>query len=444
MKSSTRTTNLVGAKMPKFEIFATLATMPITWILVSGLLYLKIPTAFTKIYAEDGSISLQDALAKSFPNDILSPYAGYFDIIGRSAGRVVTFFPLQNAAQVFFFFNTLMLSWIAITIYRASSEVISNRFNRSIFSLSLILLPIGSFESLANTANLHFFFMSACLPILLRRNMGKYENYQFSFFVLVATLSTPLMIFFFPLIVFLRWNSKNSSFLTKPNHIEFAWLIGILIQVVFIITQALGDRTSTGVQSVAKTGFLYLDRVVGSAFVPWWGNVSDSTPSIAPNLFSARVYLALRALFALIILFLLIVYIIKSSKKNTEIRALSAGVLLTGFFYWFVVGVLFSPEPRYAIFPSFGLLLILFYNQGEDSKKVALNFYQRTALVLIFFTWLGSWSPSDLRVDGPSWATEFKKAQAVCLAGVDNVRIPIIPTNLKWYVSIDCKKVLST
>lgn len=444
MSPSTRTIHPAGARTQVNKIFTTIARMASTWVLVSGILYLKIPTAFKKIYAEDGSISLQDALAKSFPNDFLSPYAGYFDIIGRSAGRVVTFFPLQNAAQVFFFFNTLMLSWIAITIYRASSEVISNWFNRSIFSLSLILLPIGSFESLANTANLHFFFMSACLPIFLRKYIGKYEGYQFSFFVLVASLSTPLMIFFFPLIVFLRWNSKNSNVFTKPNRIEFAWLIGILIQVFFIITQALGERTSTGVQSVAKTGFLYLDRVVGSTFFPWWGNVSDSTPSIAPDLFSARVYLALRALFALILLCLLVLYIIKSSKRNAEIRTLSGGVLLTGFFYWFVVGVLFSPEPRYAIFPSFGLLLILFYIQGEDSKKVTLTFDQRVALVLIFFTWLGSWSPSDLRVDGPSWATEYKKAQAVCLAGVDTVRIPIIPTNLKWYVSIDCEKVLST
>ena len=444
MSPSTGTIHPAGARTQVNKIFTTIARLASTWVLVSGLLYLKIPTAFKKIYAEDGSISLQDALAKSFPDDFLSPYAGYFDIIGRSAGRVVTFFPLQNAAQVFFFFNTLMLSWIAITIYRASSEVISNWFNRSIFSLSLILLPIGSFESLANTANLHFFFMSACLPIFLRKYTGKYEGYQFSFFVLVASLSTPLMIFFFPLIVFLRWNSKNSSVFTKPNRIEFAWLIGILIQVFFIITQALGDRTSTGVQSVAKTGFLYLDRVVGSTFFPWWGNVSDSTPSIAPDLFSARVYLALRALFALILLCLLVLYIIKSSKRNAKIRTLSVGVLLTGFFYWFVVGVLFSPEPRYAIFPSFGLLLILFYIQGEDSKKVTLTFDQRVALVLIFFTWLGSWSPSDLRVDGPSWATEYKKAHAVCLAGVDNVRIPIIPTNLKWYVSIDCEKVLST
>lgn len=443
MDFPSRTVHLSGDRTLKSKIFVAFARLVAAWVLVSGVLYLKIPTALTKIYAEDGSISLQDALAKTFPNDFLSPYAGYFDIIARSAGRVVVSFPLQNAAQIFFFFNTLMLTWIAITIYRASSEVIPSGFNRAIFSLSLILLPIASFESLANTANLHFFFMSACLPIFLRKNTSGFENYFFSFFVLMATLSTPLMVFYFPLIVFLRWNSKISSLLTKPNHFELAWLFGILIQVFFIISEAFGDRTSTGVQSVAKTGFLYLDRVVGSTFFPWWGNISDSTPSIAPDLFSARIYLALRAISAMILFFLFIIYIIKSSKKDSEIRNLSAGVMLTVLFYWFVVGVLFSPEPRYAIFPSFALLVVLFYVQGESLKKERLNLHQRTVIVLIMLTWLGSWSPSELRVNGPTWATEYEKARVDCFAGASDVRIPIIPTNLKWFVVIDCEKVLS-
>lgn len=443
MKSSTPIIYPASDRSLESKIFVAFTKLVGAWALVSGILYLKIPTAFTKIYAEDGSISLQDALAETFPNDFLSPYAGYFDIIARGAGRVVASFPLQNASQIFFFFNTLMLTWIAITIYRASSEVIPSGFNRAIFSLSLILLPIASFESLANTANLHFFFMSACLPIFLRKNTSGYENYFFSFFVLMATLSTPLMVFYFPLIVFLRWNSKNSSLLAKPNHFELAWLFGILIQVVFIISEAFGDRTSTGVQSVAKTGFLYLDRVVGSTFFPWWGNVSDSTPSIAPDLFSARIYLALRAIFALILFFLFIIYIIKSSKKDSEIRNLSSAVMITAFFYWFVVGVLFSPEPRYAIFPSFALLVVLFYVQGEGLKKERLNLHQRTIIVLIILTWLGSWSPSELRVNGPTWATEYEKARVDCFAGASDVQIPIIPTNLKWFVVIDCEKVLS-
>ncbi len=441
MNSATRTNHPSEGNTLKSGVPTTIAKWLSTWILISGLLYLKIPTAFTKIYAEDGAISLQDALGKSFPHDFLAPYAGYLDVIGRSAGRVVSVFPLESAAHVFFFFNTFMLTWIALTVFRASSEIIPNKLSRSILSLSLILLPIASFESLANTTNLHFFFMSACFPIFLRKNSSRYDAYLFSFFILVATLSTPLMIFYFPLIAYMRWSSNNSKRFAKPSLIEFAWLTGMLLQVVFILTRAFGDRTTTGVHSITKTGFLYLDRVVGSSFIPGWGNVSDSTPSIAPSLFPAKVYLALRAVFALALLVLFILYILRATTRNSPARFLAASVLLTGFFYWFVVGVLFNPEPRYAIFPSFGLLVVLFYMHSASSESMSFKLYQRVIILLIFLTWMGSWSPSTLRVNGPTWAAEYKKAQATCLTGAREVQIPIIPTNLDWNVVIDCKKV---
>lgn len=432
--------NMLNLSLNGRRIFTWLST----WFLFSTLLYLKIPTAFTKIYAEDGAVSLQDALGKSFPHDFLTPYAGYLDVIGRSAGRVVSVFPLQSAAQVFFFFNTLMLTWIALTVYRAASEIIPNNFSRAILSLSLILLPIASFESIANTANLHFFFMSACLPIFLREYWSKREAYVFSFFVLIATLSTPLMIFYFPLIAYLRWNAKDSKLFGRPKLFESAWLMGILLQVIFIVTRALGERTTTGVHSIAKTSFLYLDRVVGSTFFPGWGNVSDSTPSIAPGLFSVRIYLLLRALFALILLLLFALYLIRATKNRVQVRTAALSVLFTGFFYWFVVGVLFNPEPRYAIFPSFGLLLVLLYVHSNRSDASKFRLHQKVIALLLLLTWIGSWSPSTLRVGGPTWATEYRKAQATCLTRVGEVQIPIIPTNLDWYVVIDCKKIRST
>jgi len=423
--------------------FSTLTTWLCTWVFISVLLYIKIPSASTKIYAEDG-LALQTALEKSFPNDFLLPYAGYLDIVWRSGGRIAALFPLQDAAQTIFLFNTFMLTWIAITIYRASSEIIHHRISRLVLSLSLILLPIAGFESIANSTNLHFFFMSACLPIFLRKNLKGSDSYQFPLFILVATLSTPLMIFYFPLIVFLRRSQGSPRWHRKPNLVESAWFMGILIQVIFISTRAFGDRTSSGVNSIAKSGFLYLDRVVGSTFFPGWGDVSKTTQSIAPDLFSTQIYLVLRAALALIILFLFVLYLFNASRKNNELRLLATGVLLTGLFYWFVVGVFFNPEPRYAIFPSFGMLLVLLLIQGTNSGPKMLKLHQRVLIILIFLTWVGSWSPSTLRVSGPTWSDEFKQAQAKCLTGVAEVRIPIIPTNLDWYVDISCEKLLST
>jgi len=413
------------------------------WTTISLLIYIKIPTAFTKVYAEDG-LALQIALKKSFPDDFLLPYAGYFDVVWRSGGRVAALFPLENAAQTIFLFNTLMLSWITLILFRASSEFIPSRISRSIFSLSLVLLPIASFESIANTTNLHFFFMSACLPIFLRKSTAKHETYFFSFFVLIASLSTPLMIFYFPLIIYLRWGSKNSKRFEKLKLAETALLVGIFLQVIFILTRALGDRTSTGVNSIAKTSYLYLDRVIGSTFFPWWGNVSENTSSIAPNLFSTQIYLSLRALFAFVLLFLFLLYLFKLTTKNKELKVLAMGVFLSGLFYWLVVGMLFNPEPRYAIFPSFGLLLLMFYTQGAGSEIGVSKIHQPALVLVILLTWIGTWSPSELRVGGPTWITEYRNAQATCLTQGGEVRIPIIPINMDWVVIIDCTKMLSS
>ena len=433
----------VGFKKILIKLLSVSGIWILTWALISIVLYTKIPIAFTKIYAEDG-LSLQTALEKSFPDDFLLPYAGYFDIVWRMGGRVAASFPLHNAAQSIFFFNTLVLSWISLTLYRASSEHIKGRSGRVVFSLSLLFLPIASFESIANTTNLHFFFMAACLPIFLRSFMKGPEDNKFSIFVLVSTLSTPLMLFYFPLLMYLRFVDNTCKWYSKLKPTELALLIGLSVQFIFIFTRAFGDRKSPGFNSILETGYLYLDRVVGSAFLPWWGNVSQSTVSPIPNIFPTSIYLALRALLVLFLLFCFAVCVLKADKKSREASVLTIGVFLSGVLYWFVVGVLFNPEPRYAIFPSFSLILVVFYFHGSFYKLINFKFYESAVIILLFLTWIGSWSPSAHRTEGPSWATEYTKAQMKCSAGIDKVRIPIVPENLDWNVVIDCKRILKT
>lgn len=432
-----------GVKSEMRKILSALATWISIWTLISILLYRKIPVAFTKIYAEDG-LSLQTALEKPFPHDFLVPYAGYLDIVWRSGGRVAAFFPLDNAAQSIFLFNTLALTWITLTLYHASSEHIHNRFSRTIFSLSLLLIPIANFESIANTTNLHFFFMAASLPIFLRNFMKQVEAYKFSFFILISTLSTPLMLFYLPLIMYLRFIDTKSKWYSRLKPTESAFLIGLSVQFIFILTRAFGDRMSPGVNSVTKAGYLYLDRVVGSTFVPWWGNVSKNTISPLPSILPTSTYLIFRALLALILLLSFALFVIKSRQKSREISVLIIGVFLSGVLYWFVVGVLFNPEPRYAIFPSFSLILLVFYFYGSLEKTKNFKLKERVIIVLILLTWIGSWSPSAHRTEGPKWTIELLKAKATCSAGIDKVRIPIVPENLDWNVVINCKILLKT
>ena len=408
------------------------------WGVISVLLFLKIPSAFTKIYAEDGAVALQVALTKSFPGDILTPVAGYSDLILRFSGRFVSLFPLSMAASAFFFFNTLLLTCLFVVIYQASASILNDKVLQLLLSTSLILIPIGTFESIGNSANLHFYFMAACLPIFIAKSLTFRQEVWFGLFVFIATTSIPLMAFYIPLILFMLYDSRKGRLYARLRLPEIAFLLGLVYQFAFIFAEALGDRSIVGLGSMKRVLYLYLDRVVGSSLVPWWGNVSSGVKNDTPNFLSTQGYLFSRAMIASALLILLLVLI----KKMVDFdRRISIVIFLSGHLYWFTIGFLFSPEPRYAILPSFGLIFILLiFNKGQ-SQIWKIRGQIAISCVLIA-TWSGSWDPAPIRVNGPTWVSQFQIAQKECAKKlIGEAEIRIIPMNSDWNVKINCNKL---
>lgn len=64
------------------------------WAGLVALYAVRIPEAFTKMYAEDGMF-LGDALNVRFPANLLISYAGYPDVTNRLVGNLVALFPLS-------------------------------------------------------------------------------------------------------------------------------------------------------------------------------------------------------------------------------------------------------------------------------------------------------------------------------------------------------------
>lgn len=427
---------------PNSKFFLTLNKLPtflIVWAVISIIIFLKIPSAFTKIYAEDGAVALQGALDKSFPSDLFAPVGGYSDIILRTAGRIGTFFPLSTVSIYFFFFNTLLLTFIFAVVYQVSESFLNSKFTRAVLASSLILIPIGSFESIGNVANLHFYFMSACLPIFINRNQTLRNRWGLSIFVFVATASLPLMFFYIPLILFTYLQSDARGKQIRVDRIEISYLLGLIYQMIFIITRAFGERSTEGIGSIGRVVFLYLDRVVGSAFIPWWGNISSDSAKITPNFVSTQMFLAFRALTATAVLILVVALALKA---NTRVRKLSAVIIFSGLLYWFTVGLIFSPEPRYAIFPSFSFILVVLMSLSSITVDKRQSRIQLFICFLCLITWVGSWNPSLLRVTGPTWTSQLHLAENACSKlGLDEIAIRIIPMNSYWSVVVDCNRL---
>lgn len=409
------------------------------WVLTASFLALKIPSAFQKIYAEDGS-SLQQSLENPFPNELFEPVAGYLDVLLRGAGLVVSVFPLEFAPRIFFAVNTMLLAILWVSVFIASKSFIMDIRWRFILASGLILMPIGSFESIANSANLHFYFMSACVAILLAKPQSGSETIFFCIVVFLSASSIPLMIFTLPLIALKYLLRRRVAITRRDLAVIAAWVSGNVLQLVYILTTALGQRTTNGINSSTEVTFLYLDRVFGSTLIPFWGMVSTTTQSPFPELLGKSSYLALRAVIAVSVLLILVSLIVKICAFTADQRLILLMVLGTGLTQWLIIGSIFNPEPRYAIFSSFCLLLALLYSLQYIQVKRAQFGY--LAMAILALTWVGSWTPSTLRTEGPHWSTELIKAKSLCVAGGKFVVIRTIPINQNWEIKVNCRYIL--
>lgn len=408
------------------------------WVAITSIFAIKIPSSYTKIYAEDGT-SLQQSLENPFPQELFEPVAGYLDVVLRGAGAVVSLFPLELAPIMFFLFNTMLLATLWISVFISSRSLIDSYRWRFLLATGLILLPIGNFESIANSANLHFYFMSACVLILLSTPRNRIETIFLCVIVFLSACSIPLMLITFPLIVIKELLREKGSKDLRSLAIILSWLAGNALQVFFIFSIALGQRKSTGINSSTEVLYLFIDRVFGSTIIPFWGMVSSSTKSPFPEIIGTSSYLILRAVVAFGVLLILTFLAIKHSDFTLNERWNLLTIVGTGVIHWLIVGIFFNPEPRYAIFSSFCFFVAVAHLlQNLSGKQVLVEYI---AITILLFTWIGSWSPSGLRTEGPNWNREFKTAQLVCASGAKDVEIPTIPINRNWQIKLNCQYV---
>lgn len=411
------------------------------WILITLLFAFKVPSAFRKIYAEDG-ISLQQSLENPFPIELAEPVAGYLDLLLRGTGAFVSLFPLGSAPFVFFGVNTFLLAVLWSAVYISSTSLFKDRKWKFLAATGLVLMPIGNFESIANAANLHFYFMSACVVILLARPTSDLHAIFLSVVVFFSATSVPLMLLTFPLL-FLRIVRPTLSKSRWQNQgIATAWILGNLIQFIYISAVTPGQRKSQSINSIFEVLYLYLDRVVGTTFVPFWGPISGSTQSPFPSLFGDSEYLLVRGILSILILLLFAFSIYRFCSFTKSQLLVCSTIFFVGVSHWFIIGLAFNPEPRYAIFSSYCLLISVLFGIQNYAKR--RRWVDCLVITCIFLTWIGSWAPSALRTEGPTWKSEFDKARAYCLGGANSAYLTTSPVNKVWQVRIECNEILKS
>lgn len=402
--------------------------------------FLRVPSGLKNFWAEDGAIFYSDVLNKEFPQRLFidSGGGGYLNLSGKLIAEFVGLFAIKFAPVINFISVNLVYTILIVVIYNRLHIYFNKKLFLFLFMSFFVFVPIASFDSLATSINLHFFLIfTSFILIFSKRKKTTFVSHAI---ILLTCLSDPLIILFIPAIATLIILKKNIDSLL----LTFA--ISSLIQLVFIF-QFIGDSTRIlGLDpNIIKTSYLFMDRVVGSSLIPNWGFIDGQ--SFENGEISNILILRLVASFIVLFIILYLSSIARPFNlvphKNGQ-NFLVASMLLTCSIYWSVAGVLFSPEPRYAIFPSLCLVLIFLMSldsifTGRISIKLE-RYIQFTVFVLFISIFVSAFHVSSIRNTDQIWSRQFEAGKVACKDGnLLEFAFRIPPKSNNLVVSVDCK-----
>jgi len=413
--------------------------MILFFLLIISVWLIRFPFIFQKLYAEDGTLLLHDALTNPFPKEFFQPASGYSLLIQRIGGRFISIFPLEYAPSASAIFSALCLSFLAAGLYKFNNFSTESFWPKLTLALCFIFLPLSSYSAVGNSANLYVYFFTASAVFIYYKE-EKVSEIVFKCCVLVvAALSLPLTVFLLPLIMHRSLLEKNLTNKWRIQKSDGFFMIALFIHFTFIAVTSLGDRTPHTPQSLFKVLYLYLERGFGISLVPMWGFVSGTSES--PSYENAPVFLNTLSIRLLVLIFIIAIlgaiYIRSRKILPTNLRSQFWFILMLGFGYSIIVGLFFNPEPRYMIFTSFltyWAVLLLLESQTSLILKLGFNSYLIVVLIL-------GLTASSHRSNGPEWRPELAKARQECsiLTPEQKVKIRILPVTPQWEMVLSCK-----
>ena len=201
----------------------------------------------------------------------------------------------------------------------------------------------------------------------------------------------------------------------------------------------------TSDRSIARAGFLLLERVVSYNLVPFWPRVTD-----ADGVDGIDAGLVVRALVGLTALGFIMAMAIGAARRqrgrgSSERVELVLVLPVAGLLFFAAASMLTGPEPRYAVFPAFSLvwaILVMIESLGDPlwaprlGRAVAV-----TVGVVLAVSVVTHWEPSSIRRTGPTWVAGLDAAAGECATDPEGrVEVPILPEG--WTVPLDCSDLL--
>ena len=395
----------------------------LTGITVFLVTFVRDPSAWRTLWAEDGKVFLAGAVEKGF-GSYFHFDGGYLHFDAQTGALIASIFPLSIAPVVIATYAVAITSICGATVEAFSGAYIEARWIRVGLGLCFGLLPAIRFESIANITNLQVFLVPTAFWVLLvipRTKAGR----VMSVVLLVATAASTIVGFLlFPLALLRLLNRRNrlpaAAFLATQS------LHGI---VILIARPSRHLVTGTPPSSVASH-FLY--DVVASQF--FGGQFDDLQHKHLTVLVIGVVVTAS-----------VVLLLVNRPYGARDQLIVAVGALVLGCVSYLSEALTDGPTARYAALAAFFILFGVGVVADVASRlKVARPIAAVVALAVVL-SWGFSFPVSSYRDTGPRWSNAYADAQRACHGTTKLVQVPILPISWggvpAWSMTLPCSAI---
>ncbi|MDI3214016.1 hypothetical protein [Arthrobacter sp. AL12] len=152
------------------------------------------------VWAEDGPVFLRQAMSGGGPSSIFAPYEGYLHVLPRLFGAVIVrFLPVEDFAVGLAYISCLVVAVVAYLTFHCASALTGNIRVRIAWAAIPVLLSVGPYEILGNTANIHWYLLWLMPWLLLKPVRSRPEGVLLFLAALLSALTEVISLVFLPL-----------------------------------------------------------------------------------------------------------------------------------------------------------------------------------------------------------------------------------------------------
>jgi hypothetical protein len=391
-------------------------------------LALRAPFAIGRLWAEDGTVFLQEAKNRGVLPPFGRAYAGYFLFVPRVIGTLAAAAPIRYAALTTWLGVAVVVGWCAATIFAESDEWLGSATTRGLLALSVVLLPALGLEAIGAAADLQYTLLFASLVALTGASAEQWRSRNRVAIVAMTALTTPLSLALAPIAV-LRVLRRRTF---RPDATAVAWVVATAVQLGMILIVRPSRVKSKGDTSIL-THFNH--RVLYANLLP----KSANGTVIAP--------VAIIVVASLVVLAAVLAW--RRARRAKAVLVLL--VPLVGFAVWTFAGLRYGSPARYQVFPALCVVwsVLVAWELLVYTLRPRLRIQGRLAgivVVLLLLSWVSYWRPTTYRRSGPTWSTALSAAERDCRdRQLPKVSVPIspIPSASKvWAVQVRCRDLV--